>query len=106
MEPGNAPFRKALHHGYFQELVPNQRIVDMIEFETEDPSMQGEMTTTITLSDAGDGTEVLAVRGSERAPPTTPPNPNTATSHRPFPSPPASLPVRPRAGPAPRAARS
>ena len=49
------------YHGHFVKLVPNQQVVDVIEFETEDPALRGEMTTTITLVDAGDGTEVLAV---------------------------------------------
>lgn len=33
----------------------------MVEFETTDPAMRGEMTITITLSDANGGTNVLAV---------------------------------------------
>ncbi len=31
------------------------------EFETADPALRGEMTVTITLTDADDGTDVLAV---------------------------------------------
>jgi hypothetical protein len=34
---------------------PNEQVVDVIEFETADPAMQGEMTTTITLADAEAG---------------------------------------------------
>jgi hypothetical protein len=34
--------------------------VEVVEFETSDPSMRGEMTITITLVDAGSGTEVHA----------------------------------------------
>lgn len=33
----------------------------MVEFETADPALRGEMTVTITLADADGGTEVLAV---------------------------------------------
>ena len=33
----------------------------MVEFETADPAMRGEMTITITLTDAGGGTDLLAV---------------------------------------------
>lgn len=33
----------------------------MLEFETADPAMRGEMTVTFTLADANDGTNVLAV---------------------------------------------
>ena len=39
----------------------------MIEFETEDPALQGEMTITITLADADGGTEINAVH--DRLPP-------------------------------------
>jgi uncharacterized protein YndB with AHSA1/START domain len=33
----------------------------VVEFETTDPAMQGEMTSTTTLTDADGGTEILAV---------------------------------------------
>ena len=50
------------YHGRFVELVPNERIVEIIEFETPDPAMRGEMTVTITLEDAPrGGTDVIAV---------------------------------------------
>jgi len=49
------------YHGRFVKLVPNERIVEVDEFETEDPALCGEMTITITLTDADDGTELLAV---------------------------------------------
>lgn len=49
------------YHGRFVELVPNERVVEVVEFETEDPALRGEMTITITLADADGGTEVLAV---------------------------------------------
>lgn len=49
------------YHGRFVKLVPNEQVVDVIEFETTDPALRGEMTTTITLTDAEDGgTELLA----------------------------------------------
>lgn len=32
-----------------------------MEFETDDPAMRGEMTITYTLTDANNGTDVLAV---------------------------------------------
>ena len=51
------------YHGRFVKLVPNEQVVEAVEFETEDPALQGEMTITITLADADDGTEVLAVHG-------------------------------------------
>ena len=36
-------------------------MVEVIEFETADPAMRGEMTVTFTLSDADGGTDVLGV---------------------------------------------
>jgi uncharacterized protein YndB with AHSA1/START domain len=50
------------YHGRFVQLVPNDRVVEVDEFETADPAMRGEMTITITLSDAhGGGTDLVAV---------------------------------------------
>jgi uncharacterized protein YndB with AHSA1/START domain len=49
------------YHGRFVKLVPNERVVELVEFETSDPALQGEMTITITLADAEGGTEVIAV---------------------------------------------
>jgi uncharacterized protein YndB with AHSA1/START domain len=49
------------YHGRFVKLVPNERVVEVVEFETADPALRGEMTITITLADADGGTEVLAL---------------------------------------------
>jgi len=49
------------YHGHFVELVPDERVVEIDEFETEDPALGGEMTVTITLADADGGTSLLAV---------------------------------------------
>ncbi len=49
------------YHGHFAKLVPNERVVEVDEFETEDPALRGEMTITITLADADGGTNLLAV---------------------------------------------
>jgi uncharacterized protein YndB with AHSA1/START domain len=50
------------YSGYFAELVPDQKVVEVDEFETEDPALRGPMTITVTLSDAADGgTELVAV---------------------------------------------
>jgi uncharacterized protein YndB with AHSA1/START domain len=48
-------------HGRFVELVPDERVVEVVEFETADPALRGEMTITITLADSDGGTDVLAV---------------------------------------------
>ena len=45
------------------KLVPNERVVEVIEFETTDPALRGEITITTTLADADGGTDVLAVHG-------------------------------------------
>src|SRR4029453_7891186 len=47
-------------HGRFVELVPGQRVVQVVEFETDDPAMRGEMTVRYTLVEAGDTTYVAA----------------------------------------------
>jgi uncharacterized protein YndB with AHSA1/START domain len=50
------------YHGRFVELVPNQKVVQAMEFETNDPAMQGVMTVTYMLSDArGGGTDLRAI---------------------------------------------
>ena len=62
------------YRGHFVELIANQRVVEMVEFETEDPAMRGEMTITISLSDAEGGTELVAVH--DGLPPGVPPADN------------------------------
>jgi hypothetical protein len=43
------------------KLVTNEQVVEVVEFETTDPEIRGEMTITISLVDAeGGGTDVLA----------------------------------------------
>ena len=50
------------YRGRFVELVPDQRVVEVDEFETDDPALRGEMTSTITLLAMEDGdTQVTAV---------------------------------------------
>jgi uncharacterized protein YndB with AHSA1/START domain len=47
--------------GRFVRLVPDREIVEVAEFVTGDPMMQGEMTITYRLGDADGGTELVAV---------------------------------------------
>lgn len=47
------------YHGRFVRLVPDTEVVQAIEFETDDPRMQGEMTVTYALADAPDGTTLV-----------------------------------------------
>lgn len=49
------------YHGRIVKLMTNEQVVEVVEFETADPAMRGEMTITITLADAGGGTDILAV---------------------------------------------
>jgi uncharacterized protein YndB with AHSA1/START domain len=49
------------YHGHFVKLVPDEQVVEVVEFETTDPALRGEMTITLLLADADGGTEVLAV---------------------------------------------
>jgi uncharacterized protein YndB with AHSA1/START domain len=46
------------YHGRFVELVPYERIVQAIEFESQDPRFAGEMRMTVMLADVDGGTEV------------------------------------------------
>jgi uncharacterized protein YndB with AHSA1/START domain len=55
------------YHGRFVTLVPNEQVVEVVEFETENPALQGEMTITMTLTDVDGGTEIAAVH--DRLPP-------------------------------------
>jgi len=45
-------------HGRFVKLVANEQVVEVIEFETTDLALRGEMTITTTLADAHGGTDV------------------------------------------------
>lgn len=64
------------YHGRFVKLVPDEQVVEVMEFETDDAAMRGEMTVTFTLTDAGGGTEVLAVH--DNVPPGVSPADNEA----------------------------
>ena len=47
--------------GRFVELIPNEKIVWMTEFESEQPEFAGEMKIIWSLADADGGTEVTVV---------------------------------------------
>ena len=40
------------YHGRFVKLVPDEQVVEVMEFETADPALRGEMTITISLAAA------------------------------------------------------
>lgn len=50
------------YHGRFLKLVPNELVVEVLEFETSDPALRGEMTMTTTLANANGGTDVVVVQ--------------------------------------------
>ncbi len=50
------------YHGRFLSLVPNEQVAEVVEFETADPNMKGEMTITFSLSDADGGTNEAGPR--------------------------------------------
>ena len=58
---GKTSSRTDTYRGRFVELVPDQRVVEIDEFETSDPALQGEMRIEINLMDIAGGTEVVAV---------------------------------------------
>ncbi|MFI6805451.1 SRPBCC domain-containing protein [Streptomyces luteogriseus] len=65
-EAADASGKSAAHtdtyRGHFARLVPDEQVVEVLEFETADPALRGAMTLTTTLTDAeGGGTDVLMV---------------------------------------------
>lgn len=48
------------YFGHFEALVPNQRVVEVLEFETTDPAFQGRMRIVTHLTATADGTELSA----------------------------------------------
>jgi uncharacterized protein YndB with AHSA1/START domain len=60
-EAGKTTAHTDTYHGRFVKLVPNEQIIEVDEFETDNPALRGEMTITITLADVKGGTEILAV---------------------------------------------
>ena len=54
-------------HGRFVRLLPETEVVQAVEFETDDPAMQGEMTITYTLAGVAGGTDLVGVH--ENLPP-------------------------------------
>ncbi|MGB8647654.1 MAG: SRPBCC domain-containing protein [Anaerolineae bacterium] len=46
------------YHGRFIQLIPDERIVEAIEFETQEPGFAGEMRMTATFTEVAGGTGV------------------------------------------------
>lgn len=65
---GNTTTHTDIYHGRFLSLVPNEHVVEVDEFETENPALRGEMVSSISLADTDDGgTEVVGLH--ENLPP-------------------------------------
>jgi uncharacterized protein YndB with AHSA1/START domain len=54
------------YHGRFVKLVPNEQVVEVVEFETSDPALRGEMTITFSLVETAGGTEIHALHDACR----------------------------------------
>ncbi|HEX4559555.1 MAG TPA: SRPBCC domain-containing protein [Mycobacterium sp.] len=49
------------YHGLFIDLVPNERVVEELEFETSDPAFRGVMRIATTLTGARGGTDLVVL---------------------------------------------
>lgn len=58
---GKTSARTDTFNGRFTELVPHSKVVQVVEFETADPTMHGEMTITYLLEDREGGTLVVGI---------------------------------------------
>lgn len=56
--PGKSSAHSDVVRGRFLELVPDERVVQSVEFESDDPAFAGRMTMTWSLAAASGGTEV------------------------------------------------
>lgn len=49
------------YHGRYLRIVPDEEVVEVLEFESDDPGLQGEMVIGYRLAAAGAGTELTVV---------------------------------------------
>ena len=56
--PGKTSEHADVFQGRFLELVPDKRIVELVEFESDDPAFSGAMTIITTFAAVPGGTEV------------------------------------------------
>lgn len=63
LDPGEAAGKttadKDTFQGKFAELIPNEKVVEIVEFESADPRFAGAMKMTVTLQEQDSGTEVV-----------------------------------------------
>jgi uncharacterized protein YndB with AHSA1/START domain len=60
-DTGKTSAQTDTYHGHFVELVPDEKVVEELEFETDAPEHRGVMTMTTTLAAADEETDVLVV---------------------------------------------
>ncbi|MFC9897673.1 SRPBCC domain-containing protein [Nocardia sp. NPDC127579] len=59
---GKTTAQSDTHHGHFVTLVPDEQVVQVVEFDSDDPTMGGEMIIALTLTDAANGgTDIVAL---------------------------------------------
>ena len=58
---GKTVDRTDTYSGRFLKIVPDELVVEVSEFETEDASLRGEMVSTIKLTDVEGGTQLDAL---------------------------------------------
>lgn len=56
--PGKTAAHEDVFRGWFVELVPDEKVVELIEFESGDPAFGGAMKMTTTMVDVSGGTRV------------------------------------------------
>jgi uncharacterized protein YndB with AHSA1/START domain len=71
---GKSSAQTDTYHGRFTRLVADREVVQVVEFESDDPAMQGEMTITYLLAEDGGGTLVTGMH--EDLPPGVSPSDN------------------------------
>jgi uncharacterized protein YndB with AHSA1/START domain len=57
-ERGKTTAQTDTYHGNFVRLIPDERVVEELEFETPNPDLQGRITVTTALTAVDGGTEV------------------------------------------------
>ncbi|MFI1169059.1 SRPBCC family protein [Streptomyces sp. NPDC020801] len=57
--PGKSGARTDTYRGYFARLVPDELVVEVIEFETGDDALRGTMTMTTSLTEVNGRTDVV-----------------------------------------------
>ncbi|WP_197910686.1 SRPBCC domain-containing protein [Mycobacterium noviomagense] len=60
-QPGKTAGPTDTYHGRFVELVPNERVVEELEFETADPALRGVDADDDNARGAADGTDVVVL---------------------------------------------